>query len=70
MDGEVIVDSDSLLTLQRIPASMIVVGGGVIGCEYACIFAALGVRVTLDQRRARVCSRTSTPRSATRCGSR
>ena len=43
IDGEVIVDSDSLLTLQRIPASMIVVGGGVIGCEYACIFAALGV---------------------------
>ena len=43
IDGEVVVDSDSLLTLQHIPASMIVVGGGVIGCEYACIFAALGV---------------------------
>ncbi|MEP6990506.1 MAG: Si-specific NAD(P)(+) transhydrogenase [bacterium] len=54
VDGEVIVDSDSLLTLQRIPASMIVVGGGVIGCEYACIFAALGVRVTVVNARARL----------------
>ncbi|MEP6999015.1 MAG: Si-specific NAD(P)(+) transhydrogenase [bacterium] len=54
IDGEIVVDSDSLLTLQRIPASMIVVGGGVIGCEYACIFAALGVRVTLVNERARL----------------
>ncbi|MDB4916703.1 MAG: Soluble pyridine nucleotide transhydrogenase [Gemmatimonadetes bacterium] len=54
VDGEIIVDSDSLLTLQRIPASMVVVGGGVIGCEYACIFAALGVRVTIINSRARL----------------
>ena len=54
IDGEVVVDSDSLLTLQRIPPSMIVVGGGVIGCEYACIFAALGVRVTLVNARGRL----------------
>ncbi len=54
LDNEVIVDSDSLLTLQRIPSSMIVVGGGVIGCEYACIFAALGVRVTLINSRHRL----------------
>ena len=54
VDGEVIVDSDSLLTLQKIPASMVVVGGGVIGCEYACIFAALGVRVTLVNGRGRL----------------
>ncbi|HUQ46335.1 MAG TPA: Si-specific NAD(P)(+) transhydrogenase [Gemmatimonadaceae bacterium] len=54
VDGEVIVDSDSLLTLQRIPASMIVVGGGVIGCEYGCIFAALGVRVTIVNARTRL----------------
>ena len=53
-DGEVIHDSDSLLTLQRIPPSMVVVGGGVIGCEYACIFAALGVRVTLVNARNRL----------------
>lgn len=54
IDGEVVVDSDSLLALQRIPPSMIVVGGGVIGCEYACIFAALGVRVTIVNARARL----------------
>lgn len=54
VDGSVVVDSDSLLTLDRIPASMIVIGGGVIGCEYACTFAALGVRVTLITSRARL----------------
>ncbi len=54
VDGDVIVDSDSLLTLQKIPASMIVVGGGAVGCEYACIFAALGVRVTLLTNRTRL----------------
>src|SRR5689334_15133543 len=54
VDGSVIVDSDSLLTLDRIPGSMIVVGGGVIGCEYACTFAALGVRVTLVTNKRRL----------------
>ncbi len=54
VDGDVIHDSDTILTLQRIPPSMIVVGGGVIGCEYACIFAALGVRVTLVNSRPRL----------------
>ena len=53
---EIIVDSDSLLTIQRIPNSMIVVGGGVIACEYACMFAALGVRVTLINERGRLLS--------------
>jgi NAD(P) transhydrogenase len=54
VDGAVLVDSDTLLTLDRIPSSMIVVGGGVIGCEYACIFAALGVRVTIVTGRRRL----------------
>ncbi len=54
VDGAVVVDSDSLLTLQRIPARMLVIGGGVIGCEYACTFAALGVRVTIVNNRARL----------------
>jgi NAD(P) transhydrogenase len=54
IDDEVVVDSDSLLTLQKIPTSMVVVGGGVIGCEYACIFAALGVRVTIINSRSRL----------------
>jgi NAD(P) transhydrogenase len=54
VDGSVIVDSDTLLTLEKIPTTMIVIGGGVIGCEYACIFAALGVRVTIVNSRARL----------------
>lgn len=53
-EDERIYDSDELLTLHEIPASMAVVGGGVIGCEYACMFAAIGVRVTLLEQRDRV----------------
>jgi len=44
-------DSDEVLDLERIPASMTILGAGVIGCEYACMFAALGVRVTLVDAR-------------------
>jgi NAD(P) transhydrogenase len=54
VDGTIVVDSDSLLTLQRIPGRMIVIGGGVIGCEYACIFAALGVKVTIVNSKSRL----------------
>jgi len=43
--------SDQILKLQKLPKSMIVVGGGVIGCEYACIMSTLGVRVTLIEGR-------------------
>jgi NAD(P) transhydrogenase len=46
-DHSSIYDSDSILNLDRIPKTLAVVGAGVIGCEYACIFAALGVEVTL-----------------------
>lgn len=46
-DGEAIFDSDELLSLHEIPRSMIVVGGGVIGIEYAIMFAALGVEITV-----------------------
>jgi NAD(P) transhydrogenase len=48
---EQIHDSDEILTIKRLPASMTVLGGGVIGCEYACMFAALGVGVTLVDAR-------------------
>jgi NAD(P) transhydrogenase len=44
-------DSDSILQLDRLPESLTVVGAGVIGCEYASMFAALGVRVTLIEPR-------------------
>jgi NAD(P) transhydrogenase len=46
-DGRVIFDSDSILRMHRIPHTMAVVGGGVIGSEYASIFTAIGVEVTL-----------------------
>ncbi|HEV2233806.1 MAG TPA: Si-specific NAD(P)(+) transhydrogenase [Terriglobia bacterium] len=44
-DDHFIFDSDTILGMDRIPKSMIVVGGGVIGCEYASMFTALGVKV-------------------------
>ncbi len=46
-DGRCICDSDSILQLDRIPRSLCIVGSGVIGCEYATMFAALGTQVTL-----------------------
>jgi NAD(P) transhydrogenase len=49
-DNKTIVDSNSILMLDRIPKTMIILGGGVIGSEYATIFAALGVKVTLLDR--------------------
>lgn len=53
-DNTHIFDSETILHLDRIPGSMIVVGGGVIGCEYACIFAHLGVKITLLDTRERL----------------
>lgn len=46
-DDPDIYDSDKLFTIPRLPKSAIVVGGGAVGCEYASIFNALGVSVTL-----------------------
>ena len=51
INGRSIVNSDQILELPNLPKSLIVVGGGVIGVEYACMFAALGVRVTLIEKR-------------------
>jgi NAD(P) transhydrogenase len=53
-DDKSIFDSDSILAMDQIPKSMIVVGGGVIGCEYASIFTAMGVEVTLVDGRERL----------------
>ncbi len=50
-DDDTIIDSDGILSLKRIPRSMIVVGGGVIGLEYASIFSILDVKVTLVESR-------------------
>ena len=50
-DDRTIVDSDGVINLQAVPRSMIVVGAGVIGMEYASMFAALGTKVTVVERR-------------------
>lgn len=50
-DGERVLDSDGILGLKKVPASMVVVGAGVIGIEYASIFAALGTKVTVVEKR-------------------
>jgi NAD(P) transhydrogenase len=51
VDGETVVTSDNVLGIPRLPRTMAVVGAGVIGIEYASMFAALGVQVTvIDQR--------------------
>jgi NAD(P) transhydrogenase len=53
-DRESIIDTDGLLTLKHIPKSIVIVGGGVIGTEYASILAALEVPVTLIDKRPRL----------------
>ena len=62
-------DPVEILGLDRIRKSLLVVGGGAVGCEYASIFAALGVEVTLIEPRRAASFATSTPRSA-RCSRR
>ena len=51
INGRSIINSDQVLDLPSLPRTLIVVGGGVIGVEYACMFAILGVRVTLIEKR-------------------
>src|SRR5207237_4760561 len=53
-DDKTVFTSDSLLNLDHLPKTMIVVGGGVIGVEYACMLATLGVKVTLIEGRREV----------------
>jgi NAD(P) transhydrogenase len=53
-EDEDVDDSDTILQLDRLPKTMLVVGGGVIGCEYAAMFAAMHVQVTLVEGRPRL----------------
>jgi NAD(P) transhydrogenase len=53
-DDRTILDSDGLLRIDRVPASGVVVGAGVIGIEYASMFAALGVKMTVVELRPRL----------------
>jgi NAD(P) transhydrogenase len=54
LNGRNIVNSDQILSIPIIPKTLIVVGGGVIGVEYACMFAMLGVRVIVVEKRPRL----------------
>ena len=53
-DGSTVIDTDGILTLQRVPISMVIVGGGVIGTEYASILGTMGVSVILIDKRPRL----------------
>ncbi|MEY4704001.1 MAG: putative soluble pyridine nucleotide transhydrogenase [Nitrospirota bacterium] len=53
-DDRTIIDTDGLLTLTHLPTSMVIVGGGVIGTEYASILATIGVPVILIDKRPRL----------------
>jgi NAD(P) transhydrogenase len=54
INGRNIINSDQILTMPQLPRTLIVVGGGVIGVEYACMFATLGVRVIIVEKRPRL----------------
>ena len=60
-DGEIVITSDEVIRIRKLPRSLAVVGAGVIGVEYASMFASLGVAVTLD-RAPRAAARVSRPR--------
>jgi NAD(P) transhydrogenase len=53
-DDRTIFDSDSLMDVDRVPGSLVVVGAGVVGIEYASVFAALGSKVTVIDKRRRI----------------
>ncbi len=53
-DGQTVISSKETLDLQEIPQSMVIVGGGVIGCEMACVYAAMGSKVTIVEALSRL----------------
>ncbi len=53
-DERTVIDSDGIVHLEQVPRSMVVAGAGVIGIEYASMFAALGTKVTVVEQRDRM----------------
>jgi dihydrolipoamide dehydrogenase len=53
-DGQTIISSTEALSLPAIPASMVIVGGGIVGCELACVYAAVGTKVTIVEALERI----------------
>ena len=56
IDNKIILNSNGILALDELPHSITIVGGGVIGCEYASMFAALGLKVTLIEAKSSLLS--------------
>lgn len=46
-DGQIIINTNEALTLTELPNSMIIIGGGMVGCEFALIFSAFGVKISI-----------------------
>jgi len=55
VDGDNIVDSTGILNLEKLPESLVVIGGGVIGCEFACFFGSIGIPVTVIEMLPEIC---------------
>ena len=55
IDASHVVDSTGILNVETLPESLVVVGGGVIGCEFACFFASVGVPVTVLEALPEIC---------------
>ncbi|MHC4534012.1 MAG: FAD-dependent oxidoreductase, partial [Planctomycetota bacterium] len=53
-DGQTVISSKEALGLQQIPGSIVIIGGGVIGCEMACVYAAMGTKVTIVEALSRL----------------
>jgi len=54
LDDRIVCDPDSILAGSSVPRSLVVIGADIVGCEFSCIFAALGSQVTLVERRRRL----------------
>jgi len=55
IDSDHVVDSSGILELPELPERLVIVGGGVIGCEFACVFGSVGVPVTVIEALSEIC---------------
>ena len=56
IDGRIVYDSDTIINVKSMPRSMTIIGAGTVGCEYATIFSALGISITLVEAKPRILS--------------
>lgn len=65
VDGPGVLDSSGILELETLPARLVILGGGVIGCEFACFFASIGVPVTVLEMLPEICPNLDSELAAT-----